>query len=291
MTTKVTEFKNYLLTEEKAESTIEKYICDVTMFLQWMNGRELSKNEVLEYKTMLIKNYKPKSVNSKLSSLNSFLDWLGQPDCKVKNIKIQQTAYTEPNRDLTKDEYVQLLKTAYKQGKLRLYYIMQTICATGIRVSELKYITADAIKSGIAYVKCKGKTRAVFIPEKLTELLTVYIKKEHRSSGAVFVTRNGNPIDRSNIWAEMKKLCEKAGVMASKVFPHNLRHLFGKVFYEMYQDVVRLADILGHSSVNTTRIYTSESGCIHRSRIQKMGLVFSPITTKLRHNIDTVVKL
>lgn len=273
MLQKIKEFENHLISEEKSKATVMKYTHDVTVFAQWLNGQQISKTVVQEYKQLLESEYAPKSVNSVLSSLNSFFEWINHPEYKVKSLKIQKNTFIEPNRELTKVEYDILLKTAYEQGKTRLYLVMQTICATGIRVSELAYITVDAVKNGVASIKCKGKNRVIFIPSKLCKMLQRYIREKNIKNGAVFVTRKGNPLNRSNIWAEMKRLCDKAGVLASKVFPHNLRHLFGKTYYAVYQDIVRLADILGHSSINTTRIYTAESGEVHRKRIQNLGLI------------------
>lgn len=273
MLQKIKEFESYLISEEKSKATVMKYTHDVTVFAQWLNGQQISKTVVQEYKQLLESEYAPKSVNSVLSSLNSFFEWINHPEYKVKSLKIQKNTFIEPSRELTKAEYDILLKTAYEQGKTRLYLVMQTICATGIRVSELAYITVDAVKNGVASIKCKGKNRVIFIPSKLCKMLQRYIREKNIKNGAVFVTRKGNPLNRSNIWAEMKRLCNKAGVLASKVFPHNLRHLFGKTYYAVYQDIVRLADILGHSSINTTRIYTAESGEVHRKRIQNLGLI------------------
>ncbi len=273
MLKKIKEFESYLISEEKSKATVMKYTRDVTVFAQWLNGQQISKTVVQEYKQLLESEYAPKSVNSVLSSLNSFFEWINHPEYRVKSLKIQKNTFIEPNRELTKAEYDILLKTAYEQGKTRLYLVMQTICATGIRVSELAYITVDAVKSGVASIKCKGKNRVIFIPQKLCKMLLRYTFTNGIKQGSVFVTRTGNPIDRSNIWLEMKKLCGKAGVLASKVFPHNLRHLFGRVYYAIYQDISRLADILGHTSINTTRIYTAESGEVHRKRVQNFGLI------------------
>ena len=259
--------------EEKSKATVMKYTHDVTAFVQWLDGQQISKAVVQEYKQLLESEYVPKSVNSVLSSLNSFFGWINHPEYRVKSLKIQKNTFIEPNRELTKAEYDILLKTAYEQGKTRLYLVMQTICATGIRVFELAYITVDAVKNGVASIKCKGKNCVIFIPSKLCKMLQRYIREKNIKNGAVFVTRKGNPLNRSNIWAEMKRLCIKAGVLASKVFPHNLRHLFGKTYYAVYQDIVRLSDILGHSSINTARIYTAESGEVHRKRIQNLGLI------------------
>ena len=270
----IDKFKNYLISEEKSEATVERYMRDVTAYIKWLDGREMSKELMIRYKAELESKYEAASVNTMLSSLNSYFDYIGHPDYKVRNLKIQKSTYIEPKRELTKEEYERLLKTAYEMGKHRIYYIMQTICSCGIRVSELRFITVEAIKHGVAYVSNKGKSRRVFIPNALSKLLQQYINLKKITSGMIFITRTGMPIDRSNIWAEMKRLCARAGVLASKVFPHNLRHLFAQMYYKIHQDVVRLADILGHSSVNTTRIYTAESGEIHYKRIQILGLIF-----------------
>ena len=267
-------FKQHLISYEKSESTVSKYIRDVTAYIAWLDGREMSKELTVKYKEELKEKYELSSVNTILSSLNSYFDWIGHPEYKTKNIKIQKDDFTDPYRELTKEEYERLLQTAYEEGKYRIYYVMQTICATGIRVSELKYVTVEAIKRGFAYVTNKGKSRRVYIPDSLAALLQPYITMKNIKKGAIFVTRTGKPLDRSNIWAAMKKLCKKAGVLASKVFPHSLRHLFARTYYKTHQDVMRLADILGHSSVNTTRIYTAESGEIHCRRIQVLDLVF-----------------
>lgn len=268
------EFKNYLISNEKSDATVERYMRDVTAYIRWLDGREMSKELMIQYKAKLVDNYEPASVNTMLASLNAYLDFIGHPEYKVRNIKIQKSTYIEPKRELTKEEYERLLKTAYDMGKYRIYYIMQTICSCGIRVSELKFITVEAIKRGIAHISNKGKNRRVFIPNALSKLLQQYINLKKIKSGMIFKTRTGKPLDRSNVWKEMKKLCRKAGVLESKVFPHNLRHLFAQMYYKIHKDVVRLADILGHSSVNTTRIYTAESGEIHYKRIQILGLVF-----------------
>jgi len=270
----IVDYKNYLLSDEKSEATIARYMRDVTAYIEWLGGREMNKELMIKYKEILEENYQPSSVNTMLSSLNSYLDFTGHPECKVKKLKIQKSTYIEPKKELTKEEYERLLKTAYDTGRHRIYYVMQTICSCGIRVSELKYITVEAIKRGVAYVMCKGKNRKVYIPHALTELLQPYILMKKIVRGAIFVTRTGKPLDRSNIWAEMKRLCRKAGVLETKVFPHSLRHLFARTYYKIHQDVVRLADILGHSSVNTTRIYTAENGEVHFNRIQKLNLIF-----------------
>lgn len=264
-------YKEYLIEEERSRATIDKYIRDIIAFCQWINGRIIEKKIILEYKEMLISTYAPRSVNSILSSLNSLFDYLGWHDCKVKTLKIQKQIFSDKDKELTKAEYMRLLQAA-KNNK-RLYYLMQTICSTGLRVSELRYITCEAVAIGQANIHCKGKMRTVILPKQLCKILKRYIKEQNIKSGAVFITKTGKPLDRSNIWSDMKKLCDSAGVARSKVFPHNLRHLFARTFYSLQKDIVRLADILGHSSVNTTRIYTMESGDIHRRQIERMNLL------------------
>ncbi len=268
----VEKFREYLENEEKSRCTLEKYVHDVRAFAAWLEGREVNKCIVIEYKNTMIEKYAPASVNAAVSSLNSFFNFNGWFDCKVKAIKIQRQIFASKEKELSKTEYERLLKAA-KEKNLRLYYLMQTICSTGIRVSELKYVTVEAVRSGVANICCKGKRRKVWLPKQLCIMLKDYLKTRNIKKGPVFVTKNGKPVDRSNIWSEMKKLCEKADVLKKKVFPHNLRHLFARIYYAMQKDIVRLADILGHSSVNTTRIYTMESGDVHRMQIQKLGLL------------------
>lgn len=268
---KIEKFKQHLIKEEKSELTVKKYIADISEFFSWIGDRKISKELVIEYKNYLINSFAPASVNSKISALNSFFDFLGLANFKVKAIKIQRKIFASKDRELTKDEYYRLLAAA-KTNK-RLYYIMQTICSCGIRVSELKYVTVQAIKARQATISCKGKMRTIMLPNKLCRMLLEYANKESIKNGAVFVSRNGNPIDRSNIWRDMNKLCEKAKVDKNKVFPHNLRHLFARCYYSVQKDIVRLADILGHSNINTTRIYTIESGETHLRQLQSLGLL------------------
>lgn len=269
----VLKFKKYLINEEKAISTIEKYIRDILRFMVWMNGQEVEKTHVLEYKQALLETYAPASVNSILSSLNAFFDYYEWFDCRVKTLKIQRQIFSSSDKELTKEEYKRLLSAARQKKNQRLFFMMQTICATGIRVSELKYITVEAVRVGETNINCKGKQRKVWIPKQLCKMLSRYIKEQNIKSGSVFVSKNGRPLDRSNIWKMLKGLCEAAGVSKDKVFPHNFRHLFARTYYSIQKDIVRLADILGHSSVNTTRIYTMETGEIHRRQIQKLGLL------------------
>ena len=266
-------FKIDLIEEEKAQATIEKYIRDILAFVGWLSGRTVEKQTVLEYKQKLIEKYAPASVNSVLSSLNRFFAFAQWFNCKVKSIKIQKQVFAKQERELTKAEYDRLLAAALHKDNKRLYLLMQTICSTGIRVSELKFITVEAVKAQKAIINLKGKTRSVFLPDMLCKMLLRYIKEEKIKSGSVFVSKNGRPLDRCNIYHDMKKLCESANVDRSKVFPHNLRHLFARTYYSLEKDISRLADILGHSSVNTTRIYTMETGEIHRKQIQKLGLL------------------
>ena len=266
-------FKSYLIDEEKSSATIEKYVRDVELFFAWVDERELEKVVVLEYKGELCEKYAPASVNSMLSSLNSFFSFCGWHELHVKNLKIQRQIFASSEKELTKAEYERLLTAAKFKKNERLFLLMQTICSTGIRVSELQFITVEAVERGIAEINCKGKRRQVFLPKELRKMLGRYIREQNRKSGSVFVTKNGNPLDRSNIWSDMKKLCKTANVSEKKVFPHNLRHLFARTFYSIQKDVVRLADILGHSSINTTRIYTMETGLVHRRQIEKLGLL------------------
>lgn len=266
-------FNDYLISEEKAQATVGKYIHDIEEFRLWLGARELCKTEVLAYKSYLCKYYAPTSVNAALSSLNCFFSFTERYDLRVKSLKIQKQIFTSADKELTKEEYDRLLQAAKQKKNERLYLLMQTICSTGIRVSELRHITVEAIRCGVAEINCKGKLRRVFLPTQLCKMLKQYTKEQKIKSGAVFVTKNGNPLDRSNIWSDMKKLCKTANVSEKKVFPHNLRHLFARTYYSLQKDVVRLADILGHSSVNTTRIYTMESGEIHRKQIQRLGLL------------------
>ena len=266
-------FRRYLIEEEKAAATVEKYIRDINVFADWLGEKELDRETVLIYKENLTQNYAPASVNSVLSSLNSFFTFNEWYNLRVKNLKIQKQLFANKDNELTKEEYERLLTAAKSKGNEQLYFLMQTICSTGIRVSELCYITVESLKAQKAQINLKGKMRVVILPKELCKMLLKYSKEQNITSGSVFVSRNGKPLDRSNIWKMMKALCESAGVARAKVFPHNLRHLFARTFYSIQKDIVRLADILGHSSVNTTRIYTMETGETHRRQIQKLGLL------------------
>lgn len=271
-TENVKEFENYLIKEEKSMATVEKYLRDVRAFFVFAREQEMSKKLTIEYKKHLeSKQYAVRSINSMLASINSFLHFMNWDDCRVKAIKLQRQIYCAEDKELTKSEYLRLLKASDSQPKLKL--IMQTICGTGIRVSELKYFTVEAVRSGEVNVYCKSKMRTILIPGKLKKRLLVYSKRNGIISGTIFIGRNGNPVDRSFIWRKMKKLCERAGVKASKVFPHNLRKLFARTFYQMEKDVAKLADILGHGSIETTRIYIMSTGVEHRRKVEKLGLI------------------
>ena len=269
----IEEYRKYLISEEKSELTVKKYVHDIAEFKLWLGSHELNKETVLTYKSYLCEQYSPASVNAALSSLNSFFNYMEWYDLRVKNLKIQKQIFASADKELTKAEYDRLLEAAKLKKNERLYLLMQTICSTGIRVSEVRYVTVESVSRGMAEINCKGKHRQIFLPKQLCELLKKYTKEQKIKSGPVFITKNGNPLDRSNIWSDMKKLCKSANVSEKKVFPHNLRHLFARTYYSIQKDIVRLADILGHSSVNTTRIYTMETGEIHRKQIQKLGLL------------------
>ena len=267
-------FAVFLKSEEKSQNTVEKYIRDIRAFAVYMNGAEITKETVIAYKNKLVSdNYAVRSINSMVASLNSLFSFLGWADVKVKSIKFQRQIYCPEEKELTKAEYACIVNAAKQKGNERLNLLIQTICGTGIRVSELQYITVEAVKCGEAVVSLKGKTRSVFIVRELQKKLLRYAAEQKIISGAIFITRNGKPMSRTNIWREMKNLCEQAGVNPKKVFPHNLRHLFARTFYGIEKDIAKLADILGHSSINTTRIYIITTGNEHRQRMENMRLI------------------
>lgn len=266
-------FRRQLLLEERSRGTIEKYMRDIGVFLRYMEGKELRKEVVISYKQYLIGKYATTTVNSFLVAMNRFLTYMERSDLRARLVKVQKQIFTDQDRELSREEYLRLVKTAQEQGNERLSLVLQTVCATGIRVSELQFITAEAVLYGKTEVKCKGKNRIIFLPNKLQKKLQKYMKKRGIKKGPVFITRTGRPLDRSNIWSDMKKLCEAANVERGKVFPHNLRHLFARIFYNMEKDIAKLADLLGHSSIETTRIYIMESGEAHRKKIEKMKLI------------------
>lgn len=269
----IAEFKEHLILEERSEITIEKYIRDVKAFAAYAQNTSVTKETVIAYKKYLQENYAVRSVNSMLASINSLFSFLGWHDLKVKSLKLQQQVFYPEEKELTRAEYARLCRTAERKHNERLNLILQTICGTGIRVSELQFITVEAVKHGEAIVNCKAKTRSVFIVKVLRQKLLRWAAEQNIKSGMIFVTRTGKPISRTNIWREMKALCEEANVNPQKVFPHNLRHLFARVFYGIEKDIAKLADILGHSSINTTRIYIISTGTEHRQRMENMRLI------------------
>lgn len=269
----IAEFREHLILEERSEITVEKYIRDVKAFSAYTQNAAITKETVIAYKKHLQENYAVRSVNSMLASINSLFAFLGWHDLKVKSLKLQQQFFCPEEKELTKAEYARLCRTAERKHNERLSLILQTICGTGIRVSELQYITVEAAKNGEAVVNCKAKTRSVFIVKELKQKLLRYAAEQNIKNGMIFVTRTGKPISRTNIWREMKALCEEANVNPQKVFPHNLRHLFARVFYGIEKDIAKLADILGHSSINTTRIYIISTGTEHRQRMENMRLI------------------
>lgn len=267
----IARYRQYLIRDEKSTATVEKYLRDVRAFSVFAGRAAVTKELTVAYKKELLKNYAPRSINSMLASVNSFLNFMGWTDCKVKLLKLQRQVYCAEEKELTRAEYERLLKAAEKNEQLRL--VMQTICATGIRVSELRFFTVEAVKHGEVVVSCKAKTRAIFIPGKLRKRLLDYAKQQNIRSGVIFLAKSGKPLDRKTIWAQMKGLCKAAGVKPGKVFPHNLRKLFARTFYGIEKDIAKLADILGHSSIDTTRIYIMTTGTEHRRKIERLGLV------------------
>ena len=266
-------FTDHLRHEERSGATIEKYRREAEAFAAWLDGRTVTKELAVAYKSRLSETRTAAGVNGAVSALNCFFTFMGWHACKLKAARVQRRVFRDEARELTQAEYRRLLSAAKSRQNQRLLLVMEAICSTGIRVSELRFFTVEAARLGRAEVANKGKTRTVFLPSKLQKLLLKYAKGRGILSGPVFVTRNGRPLDRSNIWKDMKALCAEANVAESKVFPHNLRHLFARTYYQLEKDIVRLADILGHASVNTTRIYTMESGETHRRQLERMKLV------------------
>lgn len=261
--------------DEKSSATVEKYVHDLKMAANYFDGAELTKSGLINWKDMLIGKYAVATVNSILAAINGFLKFMGWTDLTVKPLKVQHSMFRDESRELTQVEYKRLVHAAESAGNRRLSLVVQTICATGIRVSELQFITVQAVRIGHTEINNKGKRRTIFLPEKLRRILSKYLKEIYKTEGVVFTTRSGKPLDRSNIWRDMKALCESAGVEPDKVFPHNLRHLFARTYYSIEKDLSRLADILGHSNVNTTRIYTMESGTVHAHQIERLGLIIT----------------
>lgn len=271
----IQKYLTHLHEQERSAHTISKYAHDLTALLAYLNGEPLTKNALIGWKAQLADALAPASVNSMLVAVNGYLGFMGWQDLKIKLLKIQKTVFVDESRELSKEEYTRLVHAAQQNENERLALVLQTICATGIRVSELRFITVEAVQCGRAEISNKGKRRVVFLPAALRKLLTAYLHKQGKTSGSVFTTRSGKPLDRSNIWRDMKALCQSAGVDPKKVFPHNLRHLFARVFYSLDHDLSRLADILGHSSITTTRIYTAECGTVHAQQVDRLRLVIT----------------
>lgn len=275
LTEKISDFKKHLLEQERSSYTIAKYIHDAKFFLEFADKRTINKELVIDFKSFLGERYATSSANSMLAAVNHFLKFIGFAEFMVKPFKIQRALFIPEEKELCRNEYMHLIEAARRQKNERLMLIVETICATGIRISELKFITVESVGTGRTEIKCKGKLRTVFLPPQLCKLLKKYIQKQKITAGAVFITRNGKQLDRSNIWRDMKKLCGLTVVSPQKVFPHNLRHLFARTYYSLEKDLSRLADILGHSNVNTTRIYTIESGRTHARQIERLNLVIT----------------
>jgi len=265
-------FREELIREEKSCATVEKYLRDIQAFRCFLMDAPVTKEKMVAYKEQLQeKGYAVRSVNSMLASLNSLLTFLGWQDCRVRSLKLQQQIYCPEEKELSKGEYLRLLHSARRNPKLSL--VMQTICSTGIRVSELRYFTVEAVSRGEVTVRCKGKTRDILLPRKLRKMLLSYAASEKIQEGVIFRSETGTALSRGSIWAQMKQLCKQAGVPRQKVFPHNLRKLFARTFYSIEKDIAKLADILGHSSINTTRIYIISTGREHRQKIERLGLL------------------
>ena len=271
----IEKYINHLMEEEKSVATLKKYRHDLNELHNYLQGMLLTKSILIEWKKYLIEKYAPSTVNSMLIAVNGYLRFFSWHDLSMKLLKIQKPLFSDENKELTREEYARLVMTASKRSNARLSLILQTICATGIRVSELKFITIEAVQTGRTEISNKGKRRVIFLPQQLRKLLRKYAQKHGKISGPVFTTRTGKTLDRSNIWRDMKALCTEAKVAPEKVFPHNLRHLFARTFYSLERDLSRLADILGHSSIVTTRIYTAESGTIHARQMGRLGLVIT----------------
>ena len=267
------EFATHLFLEEKSPATIEKYTRDVRTFKEYVQDRPLDKAAVLDYKNHLGEHYAIASANSMIASVNSLFRFCGWHELIIKPFRVQRQMFCAEEKELTKQEYVRLVSAAESRGDWRTALILQTICGTGIRVSELSYITVEAVRRGEVLVNCKGKTRRIFFVPELRKKLLAYVKEQGPITGCVFVTRRGKPMSRIHIWRNMKSLCGTAKVSETKVFPHNLRHLFARVFYSIEKDIVMLADLLGHSNINTTRIYTITTGERHKCKMRMMGLV------------------
>ncbi len=269
----ITTYLQFLKIQEKSKGTLEKYQRELLDLAKYLAGKKVTREDLVVWKEELEKRYSPAGVNGRLVAANGFFSFFGRYDLRLKLLKIQKEIFMREEKELTRAEYGRLVRTAERKGKERLSLLIQTICATGIRVSELEFITVEAVKRGRAEVNCKGKRRVIFLPARLQKKLKAYAAKKGISEGVIFAAKSGRPLHRGNIWAEMKKLCKDAEVSPEKVFPHNLRHLFARIFYSLDKDIAKLADMLGHSNIETTRIYIMESGRIHRQKLERMRLV------------------
>lgn len=274
------EFKTYLYERENAVATVQKYLTDIRTFFQYLGeDYTVDKRRLLEYKEWLLKSYTVNSVNSMLAALNQFLVFLGASTLKVKRIKVQNNLFLQESRELNIKEYQKLLKTAMGEGKYQLALCMETIASTGIRISELSFFTVESVRKDYIEISNKGKHRRIFLPKELKKKILQYAKKNGIKEGPVFITKNGKPKNRSSIWKEMKALKEKAGIDGNKIFPHNLRHLFARLYYEVTKDLAGLGDLLGHSSLNVTRLYTSSTGKIYQKQLDLMSRMKKILTT------------
>ena len=268
-------FSTALFQAERSQATVEKYLRSVREFFCYLDGRPVTKDTVMAWKKHLQReeNYSPSTVNASLAALNYLFNFLGWTDCRTHYLKIQRRLFRETGRELDRADYEKLIAAALGLGRERIALVMETICATGIRVGEVRYITVEAVRAGSATISLKGKIRTILLPGKLCKKLLKYARKQKITSGEIFLTRSGRGISRKQVWAEMKAVCRKAGVADSKVFPHNLRHLFARAFYQASRDVVKLADVLGHSSIETTRIYLLSTGAEHARQLARLGLI------------------
>lgn len=270
----IVDFGRYLQSEERSAGTIEKYLRDARFFKAWLDGRPVTKEAAAAWRSFLLaENYAPVTINSMLASLNALFRFVGWEDCRVKFLKIQKRLFREESKELTQAEYERLLKEARSSGQERLALLMETICATGIRVSEVRYITVESARKGHTRISLKGKIRTILLPAKLCRKLLKYARAKKITAGEIFLTASGKSLSRKQIWVEMKRLCRRANVEPNKVFPHNLRHLFARMFYKVSHDLPKLADVLGHSCIETTRIYLLSTGTEHREQLNRLGLV------------------
>ena len=270
-----TAYRAWLQNRERSPGTIAKYLRDTARFFAETGAPSAPpKATVAAWRDALAaRGYAPASVNAMLAAVNAYQDFCGNPAGKAKPLKCQRRIFCEARRELSRAEYFRLLDAARHTGRKRTLLVLQTLCATGIRVSELRFITAEAVRKGRAAIRCKGKCREILLPHELCKRLERWCARHRVYTGPVFLGRSGQPLDRVTVWKMLKALCKPAGVARDKVFPHNLRHLFARTFYEIEKNLSKLADLLGHSSVETTRIYIMESGAEHQKLLERMHLL------------------